>query len=78
MIVPDNYVDQSQIESIAINSQGNIIAFGNFMDNLLRGAVFVYYNNNNVWVQAGKLVPSNAVSSDYVGISTALNSEGSL
>ena len=56
----------------AVAVYGDTIMVGADMDNMLRGAVYVFTRSGGVWSQQQKIVPASASSNDHVGIDVAL------
>jgi hypothetical protein len=67
----------SQGTSVGISSDGNTVIIGGPSDNSNTGAVWIFTRSGGVWTQQGsKLVGSQTVGNAYLGISTALSSDG--
>jgi len=66
-----------QGSGVAISADGNTVLVGGHNDNINKGAVWVYINNNGVWEQQGnKLVGSGSVGACNQGWSIGLTPDG--
>lgn len=61
--------------SIALNSDGSILAVGAFGNDSMRGQVRVYQISDNVWLQLGSNL-NGLEQDDKFGVSTALSADG--
>jgi hypothetical protein len=66
--------------SVAISSDGSIIAAGGYGDNNNVGAVWIFvHDTNDLWTQRAKLVGTNSpTQASYQGYSVAITADGSL
>jgi|SRR5690554_959618 len=75
-IIGENQDDQSG-KSVCLNNDGTIVAIGAVYNNLHRGHVRVYQNNNGSWVQLGSDIDGEAIG-DKSGSSVSLNGDGNI
>jgi hypothetical protein len=67
----------SQGSSVALSSDGNILASGGYSDDNYLGAVWIFIRTSNIWSQKGeKLVGTGAIGNSNQGSRVALNSAG--
>ena len=73
----DNIGKESLGTSVGISSNGQTVVIGGPNDNTNVGAVWIFNNISGIWTQTGsKLVPSDNIGTDHIGISVAMSSDG--
>lgn len=78
-LVANNAIGASrQGWSVSLNGMGNLVAVGGYADNSNTGAVWLWANVCNSWIQIKKIVASNNIGIANQGISVSLNKDGNV